>query len=116
MRNQHLPFASSYNEQSIKDRVENIPWTAPSPPAGNKHISINIAVFRWDRLIEGGMVLSMALYYIVANPKITIAKFLHISFLSTLSHLNPLFSLLFFIIFAVLCFTLISLSMFMYLV
>jgi O-antigen ligase len=60
-------------------------------------------LFWQDRFIEGSMILSVALYYIVANPKITLDKFLHLNFLSSLAHLNPLFSLPFLLIFAVLC-------------
>jgi putative inorganic carbon (HCO3(-)) transporter len=60
-------------------------------------------LFWQDRLVEGGLVLSMALYYIVANPKVTLSRFLYLNFLTPLSHLNPLFSLPFLLIFAVLC-------------
>jgi putative inorganic carbon (hco3(-)) transporter len=50
------------------------------------------------RFIEAGMFISMALYYIVANPNIHIGS-LHIP----LQNLNPLYSLPFLLIFAILC-------------
>ncbi len=103
MRNQHLSSSPSFREQCIKDHVNTTSWTFASPPIRNKDISINTALFWRDRLIEAGMILSMALYYIVANPRVTLNRFLHLSFLSSLSHLNPLFSLPFLLVFAILC-------------
>lgn len=50
------------------------------------------------RAIEGGMILSMALYYVVGNPNIRI----HSLHLPT-QNLNPLYSLPFLLIFAILC-------------
>jgi O-antigen ligase len=46
------------------------------------------------RIVEGGLMLSMALYYVVGNANIP---------LSALQHLNPLYSLPFLFVFAVLC-------------
>lgn len=56
--------------------------------------------FWHDRVIEGGMILSMALYYVVGNPDLNTQMG---ALSQTLSHLNPLASLPFLIIFAVLC-------------
>src|SRR5438552_15559694 len=103
MKNQYLSSAPSSGEQRIKDRIENTSQSPVRPPNGNKGISINSALFWRDRLIEGGLLLSMALYYIVANPRVALDKFLRLNFLFSLSHLNPLFSLPFLLIFAVLC-------------
>ena len=50
------------------------------------------------RTIEGGMILSMALYYVVCNPNIRIPS-LHLP----LQNLNPLYSLPFLLVFAILC-------------
>src|SRR5437870_9446785 len=103
MRNQHLPSVPSFSEPNTQDHSESASGTPVNPPTGNKDVSISSSLFWPDRLIEGGMILSVALYYIVANPNVALNKFLHLSFLSSLSHLNPLFSLPFLIIFAVLC-------------
>src|SRR5437764_15430646 len=103
MSNQHLPSTSVSSRESIKDCAEHAMWPPPSPPNGNKDISSNAALFWGNRLVEGGMILSVALYYIIANPNVTLNKFLQLNFLSSLSHLNPLFSLPFLLIFAVLC-------------
>jgi O-antigen ligase len=46
------------------------------------------------RIVEGGLILSMAFFYIVGNANIP---------LSALQHLNPLYSLPFLLVFAVLC-------------
>src|SRR5215472_13015348 len=50
------------------------------------------------RVVEGGMIFAMALYYLVANPNIHIGS-LHLP----LQTLNPLYSLPFLVFFAVLC-------------
>ena len=50
------------------------------------------------RIVEGGIILSMALYYFVGNPNIHIPS-LHLP----LQDLNPLYSLPFLLVFAVLC-------------
>ncbi len=50
------------------------------------------------RTIEGGMILSMALYYVADNPNIRIPS-LHLP----LQNLNPLYSLPFLLVFAILC-------------
>ena len=61
--------------------------------------------FFWQhRLTEGGLILSMALYYLVGNPNIKVAgQSQEAQLLTSLSqHVNPLYSLPFLFIFALL--------------
>src|SRR6266699_608830 len=53
-----------------------------------------VSQFWRDRFIEAGLILSLALYYITGNANLGTGGFFH---------LNPLFSLPFLVIFAVLC-------------
>ncbi len=55
--------------------------------------------FWTNRLIEAGLILSMALYYIIGNPNLPLSKELH----SHIFSINPIYSLPFLLIFAVLC-------------
>ena len=73
--------------------------TPIKPPVNGQYDNKNFSSFWHDRLVEGGLVLSMALYYLVSNPNIHIG---HLSFTSSVFH-NPLASLPFLLIFAVLC-------------
>ncbi len=68
-------------------------------PANHQHIDRKFSSFWHDRLVEGGLILSMALYYVVSNPNVHIG---HFSFTFSVFH-NPLVSLPFLLIFAVLC-------------
>ena len=69
------------------------------PPTTYRRMNTRFSPFWHDRLVEGGLILSMALYYVVSNPNIHIG---HLSFTSSVFH-NPLASLPFLLIFAVLC-------------
>ena len=69
------------------------------PPTNHRLVDRWVSPFWHDRLVEGGLILSMALYYVVSNPNIHIG---HLSFTSSVFH-NPLSSLPFLLIFAVLC-------------
>ncbi len=69
------------------------------PPVNRWHVDRWVSPFWHDRLVEGGLILSMALYYVVSNPNIHIG---HLSFTSSVFH-NPLSSLPFLLIFAALC-------------
>ena len=69
------------------------------PPANHQHVDRKFSPFWHDRLVEGGLILSMALYYIVSNPNVHIG---HFSFTFSVFH-NPLASLPFLLIFAALC-------------
>lgn len=69
------------------------------PPIDRQHVKTQYASFWHDRLVEGGLIFSMALYYIVGNGNIHIN---HLSFTQSLFH-NPLSSLPFLLLFATLC-------------
>ena len=68
-----------------------------APPPSNRGSARRFPSFWWDRLFEGGLILSMALYYIVGNPN------LHLGIPARITEINPLYSLPFLLIFAVLC-------------
>ncbi len=61
--------------------------------------STNLMHFWHDRLVEGGLILSMALYYVSGNQNIRIG---HFSFVPSL-FAHPLYTLPFLLIFALLC-------------
>ena len=69
------------------------------PPANHRRVDTGFSPFWYDRLIEGALILSMALYYMVSNPNIHVG---HFSLTSSVFHC-PLSSLPFLLIFAVLC-------------
>ncbi len=69
------------------------------PPVNRRYVDTRFSAFWHDRLVEGGLILSMALYYMVSNPNVHIG---HFSFTFSVFH-NPLASLPFLLIFAVLC-------------
>jgi O-antigen ligase len=64
------------------------------PPTSSARFLSGLTPFWHDRLIEVAIVLSLALYYIVGNTNLGAGR---------LFHLNPLFSLPFLMLFAVLC-------------
>jgi len=64
------------------------------PPSGKSRLLRRFSPFWHDRLIEAGLILSIALYYITGNQHLGTGRFFH---------LNPLYSLPFLLIFAVLC-------------
>lgn len=94
-----LPFSGVVSDTPATDRV-----TVPSPssssrtPTGNGRKLPTLTPFWRDRFFEGGLILSLVLYYIVGNPKL---PYLYISSISPL--LNQLIALPFLIIFAALC-------------
>lgn len=64
------------------------------PPPPRNSLLAKVSPFWRDRFIEAGLIPSMALYYITGNANLGTGGFFH---------LNPLFSLPFLLIFAVLC-------------
>ena len=93
--------------------VQKVPWPVPDipahvqetieyteseppgrPPVERSRFFKNLSPFWHDRLVEGALIVSMALYYIVGN--INLGK-------GYVFHLNPLISLPFLLIFALLC-------------
>jgi O-antigen ligase len=69
------------------------------PPANHQRVNAEASPSWHDRLVEGGLILSMALYYVLGNPNVHIG---HFSFTFSVFH-NSLASLPFLLIFAVLC-------------
>jgi putative inorganic carbon (HCO3(-)) transporter len=85
------------NKASIQDKEEHYTPDSRSPivpPIGDIKGTTRFSSFWRDRLFEAGLVISMLLYYIIANPNIRIGS---------LANLNPLVSLPFLLMFAVLC-------------
>lgn len=90
-----LPVAdSSKNIQETIERNDVEVGTAGSPAVERGRFFNNLSPFWHDRLIEGALIVSMALYYVVGN--INLGE-------GYLFHLNPLLSLPFLLIFALLC-------------
>src|SRR5207247_9547284 len=73
------------------DKASNAP---NDPPPPRNSLLTKFSPFWRDRFIEAGLILSIALYYITGNANLGTGGFFH---------LNPLFSLPFLVIFAILC-------------
>ncbi len=70
------------------------------PPVNHKHgVAAWFSPFWHDRLVEGSLILSMALYYLIGNANIHIGRFTFVHSLSA----HPLYTLPLLLIFAVLC-------------
>jgi putative inorganic carbon (HCO3(-)) transporter len=105
MSNQNISLSQTHrplrvqdiNEQDTKPSVISIPST--SMPG------MRTSFFWQHRLTEGGLILSMALYYLVGNPNIKISSHSQVLELLTFlaQHINPLYSLPFLLLFALLC-------------
>ncbi len=88
------------NITTVDAQQQNTVLGSPTkPPAVHRRMSTWFSPFWHDRLVESGLILSMALYYVVSNPNVHVG---HFSLTSSLFH-NPLSSLPFLLIFAVLC-------------
>jgi putative inorganic carbon (hco3(-)) transporter len=97
MSGQKLPFPVPDASPDVQERIEqsDIEAETPgSPPVERGYFFKNLSPFWHDRLIEGALIVSMALYYIVGNINLGTGY---------LFRLNPLISLPFLLIFAVLC-------------
>ena len=94
MSSQTLPDDPIHNIEKPVDTPESVSNASFSPPATNIRLSRKLSPFWHDRLVEAGLILSMALYYIVGNENLGTGR---------LFHLNPLLSLPFLLIFALLC-------------
>jgi putative inorganic carbon (HCO3(-)) transporter len=84
-----LPSIDADAQQTV-DEQRNISM----PPADRDRGIVGLAPFWRDRLFEGALILSMGLYYTVGNPNL---------FFGIFPNANPLYSLPFLLIFAVLC-------------
>src|SRR5713226_7594481 len=88
-----LPDDPIHNIEKPADPLESVSNASFSPPTTNTRLSRKLSPFWHDRLVEAGLILSMALYYIVGNENLGTGR---------LFHLNPLLSLPFLLIFALL--------------
>jgi len=94
---QQLPEDTSQDEaiaEIAKDTQEIDSHPSDLPPTSTSRRLIGLTPFWYDRVIEIALVLSMALYYITGNTNLGTGR---------LFHVNPLISLPFLLIFAVLC-------------
>ena len=94
---QQLPENTAKDEaitEKAKNSQENESHLSDRPPASTSRLLTDLAPFWHDRVIEVSLVLSMTLYYIIGNTNLGTER---------IFHLNPLISLPFLLIFAVLC-------------
>src|SRR5690348_4997354 len=82
------------DEQEVIVNINSGIAVSTNPPADHGKYFKIISSFWHDRLIEAGLILSMALYYVIGNTNLGS---------DYLFHLNPLFSLPFLVLFVVLC-------------
>src|ERR1700674_4874181 len=86
-------ISTSDSSQVSQDQVASASQTSEHPPVEHRHGSQRLSPFWRDRLIEAGMILSMACYYVAGNANLGGGR---------LFTLNPLLSLPFLLIFALL--------------
>jgi putative inorganic carbon (HCO3(-)) transporter len=92
-----VPFDASRGIDKAVDATDTTDSSsqAPgSPPIAHIRLSKGLSPFWHDRLVETGLILSMFLYYLVGNENLGTGR---------LFHVNPLLSLPFLFIFALLC-------------
>ena len=109
MQNSEMPMMNGQNftqqlpENTAKDEVitekanntqEDESHLSNRPPTSTSRLLTDLTPFWHDRVIEVALVLSMTLYYAIGNSNLGAGRFFH---------LNPLISLPFLLIFAVLC-------------
>jgi O-antigen ligase len=83
------------DEQKTIDSGNSELYMPDNPPPRQSKVFRGLSSFWYDRLIELGLILSMALYYIIGNGHLGTGR---------LFQLNPLLSLPFLVIFIVLCY------------
>jgi putative inorganic carbon (HCO3(-)) transporter len=94
-----LPFARVTSDTPDTERAIMTPSSSSShTPTGNGKKFPTLTSFWRERFFEGGLILSMLLYYIVGNPKL---QYLYIAPLGPLP--NELIAFPFLVIFAILC-------------
>jgi len=80
--------------QKTRDSGEIEAQVSTDPPSDNGKQSKRLSPFWHDRLVEAGLILSIALYYVIGNDNLSIGF---------LSRLNPLLAVPFLLLFAALC-------------
>src|SRR3989442_808102 len=104
MNSQDLTFSSPEAVLGIRETEDNVGIDSQIPndkPPRRSKLLRRFSPFWHDRLIESGLIVSMALYYIVGNQHLGAGR---------LFHLNPLYTLPILLIFAVLCWYRLSLA------
>ncbi len=97
MNKNRMIIASDMNVDIQKHEIS---MKYPSrPPMHNRRVGTWFSPFWHDRLVESGLILSMALYYLIGNANIHIG---HFSFVPSLD-VHPLYTLPFLLVFALLC-------------
>ena len=94
---QQLPEDTTQDEaiaENANDTQESESYPGDRPPTSTSRLLAGLTPFCHDRVIEVALVLSMALYYVTGNANLGTGR---------LFHLNPLISLPFLLICAVLC-------------
>ncbi len=95
MNNQSLSLPEhAQHEQDILDSDGPDNHTSTHPPLDNGASGKKVSLFWHNRLVEAGLIASMALYYVIGNQNIG---------MDPLSRVNPLLSLPFLVMFAILC-------------
>src|SRR6266516_7528473 len=74
--------------------LEGISHASDNPPTANARLLKGLTPFWHDRLVEAALILSLTLYYVVGNANLGTGR---------LFQLNPLISLPFLLVFALLC-------------
>src|SRR5579859_4579314 len=82
------------NKRETIDSVDNRIGVPTDPPLDTGKQFKGVSSFWHNRFIEAGMILSMALYYVIGNRNLGS---------NYLFHVNPLFSIPFLLLFAALC-------------
>lgn len=97
MNSNELNLSPSGATQDVRKPVDSVAISSKAPgnpPLKGSRLFRGLPPFWWNRLIEAGLILSMALYYIIGNKHLGNGH---------LFALNPLLSLPFLLIFAGLC-------------
>ncbi len=97
MNSQDLTFSSPEAVLGVRETEDSVGIDSQilndNPPPRSRLLR-RLSPFWHDRLIESGLIVSMALYYVVGNQHLGAGRFFH---------LNPLYTLPILLIFAVLC-------------
>ncbi len=94
---QPLADVATQNEEKSEDAEDthkSVSHASASPPTANIRLLKGLMPFWHDRLIEAALILSLTLYYVVGNENLGTGR---------LFQLNPLISLPFLLVFALLC-------------
>ncbi len=93
-RNNIFLSDTALDGQKTRDSGDAEAQVSTDSPANNGKLSKRLSPFWHDRLIEAGLILSIALYYVIGNDNLSIGF---------LSRLNPLLAVPFLLLFAALC-------------